>query len=169
MCRRPPYRLALLVTLLVAACTKHGDPGPPGVPAAQPAPPALAEAKASDAPLSVRVLGLRRTGPDELTLTMELVNTGGTGRAIALGTVFAADARDRGTLADMYLWDDSGLRKYYVLRDTTDRPRSSANVADLGAGESMRVWAAFPAPAAGVTTLTVCLPHLPPMPGVPVS
>ncbi len=157
------------MTLLVAACTKQGDPVPPGVPAAQPAPPVLAEATASDAPLVVRVLQLRRTGPDELTLTMELVNTAGTGRAIALGALFAADERDRGTLADMYLWDDRGQRKYYVLRDTDDRPRSSANVADLGSGESMRVWAAFPAPGAGVTTLTVCLPHLPPMPGVPIA
>ncbi len=169
MCRRPPCKLALLVTLLAVACTKPGDAGPPDVPAAVPAPPVLAEAKASDVPLAVRVLELRRTGPDELTLTMELVNTGGSDQAIALGALFAADERDRGTLADMYLWDDSGQRKYYVLRDAADRPRSSGSVADLDPGASMRVWAAFPAPAAGVTTLTVRLPHLPPMPGVPIS
>ncbi len=120
-------------------------------------------------PLVVRVLELRRTAPDVLTLTMELVNAGESGQTIALGSLFAGDARDRSTLADLYLWDEGGQRKYYVLRDAGDRPRSSADVADLGSGASVRVWAAFPAPAPGVVRVTICLPHVTPIPGVPIS
>lgn len=162
---RRPLRssLAILFVLAGAACARQGGAPTP------PTPPALAEASADVPHLMVQVLEVKRTGPDVLTVSLQFVHTGGPGPAVALGSLFAAGARDEGTLADMYLWDEAGQRKYYVLRDNRDRPRCSDGLADLVPGEPLRLWAAFPAPPLGVTRLTICLAHLPPMPGVPIS
>ena len=158
-----------VILLVLAACANQEDPGPPPVPGALAAPSVVAEAAAIGLPLKAQVLAVRRTGPDVLTVTLQLVNTGGPGQSVALGSLFATDVRDAGTLADMYLWDEPGQRKYYLLRDKADRPRSSVGLADLLPGAPRSAWAAFPAPPAGVTQLTICVPHLPPMPGVPIT
>lgn len=117
----------------------------------------------------MQVLAIERTGPEVVTVALLLVNTGGPGDAVALGSTFASDPRDAGTIADMFLWDEAGQRKFYMLRDDADRPRCSTETGDLAPGERRRVWAMFPAPPAGVSRLTVCLPHVPPMTGVPIS
>jgi hypothetical protein len=169
MRRLPEYSPALLFAIAVVACAKQGSPTPAPMPADPPVPRAVAAVTAGDSPLTVQVLEVRRTGSDVLTVSLQLVNTGGPGQLVSLRSLFAAEARDEGTLADMFLWDEAGQRKYYVLRDTADRPRTSARLADLAPGAPRRVWAAFPAPPAGVARLTICLPHLAPMPGVPIS
>jgi hypothetical protein len=157
------------VASAIAACTRQGEPSASRVPAAPLQPPALAEAAAEIPHLTVRVLEVKRTGPDVITVALQLVNTGGPGQAVPLGSAFAADPRDAGTLADMSLWDEAGQRKYYLMRDDAGRPRSSVETADLATGEPRSLWASFPAPPASVTRLTVCLPHVPPMRSVPVS
>lgn len=169
MHRPPRYSLATLVVLVAAACTPPGGTSPPPVPAALPPPRPLAEAAADIPDLAVQVLDVRRTGPEVVTVTLQLVNTRGVGQPIGLGAAFASDPRDAGTLADMFLWDETAQRRYYVLRDSAGRPRSSSGMADLAPGARLRAWAAFPAPPPGVSRLAVCLPHLPPMRGVPLS
>jgi len=157
------------MALACAACMRQGEPA---ASVATPAPRlshALAEATSDVPNLLVRVLEVRRTGPDVVTVALELVNTGAPGQTLALGSIFAADPRDAGSLADMFLLDEAGQRKYYLLRDGADRPRCSIETASLVPGEPRAVWASFPAPPAGVSRLTVCLPHVPPMRGVPVS
>jgi hypothetical protein len=161
--------LVLLVAGGIAACARQGEPSASGVPAAPPQPAALAEAAAEIPHLTVRVLEVKRTGPDVITVALQLVNTGGPGEAVTLGSAFAADPRDAGSLADAFLWDEAGQRKYYLMRDDAGRPRSSVDTADLVPGEPREVWASFPAPPAGVSRLTICLPHVRPMRGVPVS
>lgn len=161
--------LAILIALAAAACARPGDPAAARVPASPPAPRVLAEAAADIPQLAVQVIDVRRTGPEVLTVTLQLVSTSGSGQPIGLATLFASDSRDAGTLADMFLWDETGQRKYYVLRDNAGRPRSSSGMADLAPGAFFRGWAAFPAPPPGVSRLTVCLPHMPPMRGVPLS
>jgi len=169
MRRRPRSSLALLVALACAACSRQGEPAAPVATPAPGPPHALAEAAADVPYLLVRVLEVRRTGPDVVTVAMELVNTGAPSRTVALGSIFAADPRDAGSVADMFLLDESGQRRYYLLRDAADRPRCSILAAGLVPGEPRAVWASFPAPPPGVSRLTVCLPHVPPMRGVPIS
>src|SRR5512136_29077 len=104
MRRLPRSSLVFLVALGAASCTRQDGPAASPAPATPPRPPALAEAAADIPHLTVRVLDVKRTGPDVITVALQLVNTGGPGQAIALGSTFAADPRDAGTLADMFLW-----------------------------------------------------------------
>jgi hypothetical protein len=97
------------------------------------------------------------------------VNTGEPGESFELGATFASDPRDVGTIADAFLVDEAGSRKYYVLRDGSNRPRTSVETTALAPGESRPVWASFPAPPAGTAQVTICLPHVAPMGGIPVS
>jgi hypothetical protein len=168
MRRRLQASLVLLTAIAGAACAGQHDPAASPAPASPP-PRALAEAAADGSPLTVRVLEIKRTGPDVVTVALLLLNTSEPGHPVALGSTFASDARDTGTLADMFLLDEAGQWKYYVLRDAADRPRCSVETTDLAPGESRAVWASFPAPPAGVLRLTVGLPHVPPMAGVPIS
>jgi hypothetical protein len=133
------------------------------------APRVLAEAKADVPNLSVQVLEVTRSGRDTLTVVLYLVNSDGPGVRVALGSAFAAEARDAGTLADAYLWAPPGRRKYYVMRDDDDRPVCSGGLEELAAGERRRVWMTFPGPPPGVDRITICLPHVPPIENVPIG
>jgi len=169
MRRPPPASLILAAALAGAACARPREPAVAATSAAPPAARALAEETADIPHLTVRVLEARRTGPDVVTVALLLVNTGEPGQPVDLGAAFASDPRDAGTLADMFLADEGAQRKYFVLRDAAGRPRTSLETTALAPGESRAVWASFPAPPAGAAPVTVCLPHVPPMGGVPVS
>jgi hypothetical protein len=169
MRRPPPPSLILAVALTSGACARPREPADAAAPPAAPPVRVLAEARADSSHLTVRVLEIKRTGPDVVTVALLLVNTGEPGQPFELGAAFASDPRDAGTLADMFLADEAGQRRYFVLRDAADRPRTSVETAALAPGESRAVWASFPAPAPGTARVTVCLPHVPAMSGVPVS
>jgi hypothetical protein len=169
MRRLSQVSLILAAVLSGSGCTQPREAARAGASLVSPSVRVLAEAAADIPHLTVRVLEARRTGKDVITVALLLVNTGEPGQPVELGATFASDPRDAGTLADAFLVDEGGPRKYYVLRDASDRPRTSVETAALVPGESRPVWASFPAPPAGTAQVTICLPHVPPMGGIPVS
>ncbi len=127
----------------------------------------LAEASTSD--LTVQVVGAARAG-GLLELTLAVINRAGTGgEAVSLEHLFAAAPADARTLADLAIVDTAGRKKCFVLRDAHGRPLCSTAIGDLKPGERRLLWVRFPLPAATTSSVTVLLPHLPPLSGVPVS
>lgn len=76
--------------------------------------------------------------------------------------------------ADAYLLDTIGKTKYTVLVDDDRRPiagrhgRPNAYIV-LGPRQSLATWAKFPAPPAGVRTVTVSIPGVEPFEDVPLA
>ncbi|GAA4783430.1 hypothetical protein [Streptomyces ziwulingensis] len=66
--------------------------------------------------------------------------------------------RNGRSLGGATLVDSKGKKRYYVLRDTDGRPLTTTNFPALKSGESLPVFMQFPAPAAGVTEVTLQLP-----------
>lgn len=62
------------------------------------------------------------------------------------------------SLAGATLVDFTEDKRYYVLRDTDDRPLTTTGLNTLKAGESVRVFMQFPAPPASTTTVDFQLP-----------
>jgi hypothetical protein len=60
-------------------------------------------------------------------------------------------------------------KKYAIWRDAKGVPRCSKNVDDIPPGSRTSCFANFTAPPAGLTKVTVSVPHFPPVPNVPIS
>ncbi|MFE2016861.1 hypothetical protein ACFW9O_02275 [Streptomyces sp. NPDC059499] len=96
-----------------------------------------------------------------LTLTGEFKNTTG-GRVVTpvqwSGTEEAV-ARTGPSLAAMTLVDSQEKKRYYVLRDTDNRPLTTTSYdSGIDAGKSLPFFAQFPAPAQTTTTVDLQFP-----------
>jgi hypothetical protein len=173
--RASRFRLAVAVLALVAAIVGTGcdrkAAGASAAPEAAPVPKkaaALGEGRLDNLPLIVRVTEVKRVGPDAMLVSLLLLNPDQT-KSVAVGSAFAADEADAGSLADLYLLDEARRKKFFILRDDPGGPASSRDVIEVPAGAERAVWARFPAPPSGVQQITVQVPHLPPFRNLPIS
>jgi hypothetical protein len=157
--------VSALTGLVLAACA--GPQGrsvtPPATAQRDPGPPALAEATSEWPYLSVRVTEVTRVGDYALKVVFLFVNTSAAGDIVTFGSGFAAAAADMGTIADAYLLDAANQRRYFVMRDGSDRAECSSGIGPLRPGERRALWATFAAPPRGVTRITIRLPHVKPL------
>ncbi|WTI78543.1 hypothetical protein OG242_20990 [Streptomyces sp. NBC_00727] len=96
-----------------------------------------------------------------LTLTGELKNTSGS-RVVTPVEWSGKEEAVVGTgpsLAAMTLVDSQAKKRYYVLRDTDNRPLTTTNYdSGIDAGASLPFFAQFPAPAPTTTEVSVQFP-----------
>ena len=84
--------------------------------------------------------------------------------------------KNGGSVAGASLVDQTGKKKYLVLRDTnkgcictTGILKAGEALKGLDAGQETTMFAKFPAPPASVTKLTVSGPHVPALDGGPLG
>ncbi|MCX5357240.1 hypothetical protein OG864_00360 [Streptomyces sp. NBC_00124] len=95
-----------------------------------------------------------------LTVRGDLTNNGPKTTAVpaALRGNEADILRTGSSLAGATVVDFSARKRYYVLRDTEDRPLTTTGLSSLEPGESARVFMQFPAPPPSTTTVGFHLP-----------
>jgi len=184
-----------VVVLVLFACPKKEEPAPPpaapvattsAAPAPAPTPAttssATTSAAAPAAPAGIAsadgetpgakavVTELKRTSGGTVSLKLTLVN--GSSKRLGFGYDFADkdhEIRDHATVGGIQLIDEANKKKYFVVRDTEGKCVCSSGMHDLAAGESVNVWARFPAPPDDVQKISVVVPHFSPMDDVPLS
>jgi hypothetical protein len=149
----------------------------------QPAPatgPVVASAEKGDLPgITLAVNQLRRSDPNTVTVVFTIANqdgeppvfdwTWGELGVIDVGNALAFD------VSGVYVVEPQGKKKYLVLRDTNTRCICSTGVFRSGSssgltrGTAATFFAKFPAPPAGVTTMSVVIPHFPVLDNVPLA
>jgi hypothetical protein len=102
-----------------------------------------------------------RIGDYALKVVFLFANTSAAGDIVTFGSGFAA--ADMDTIADAYLLDAANQRKYFVMRDGSNRAECSSGVGPLRPGERRALWATFAAPPRGVARITIRLPHVEPL------
>ncbi|MFV0128060.1 hypothetical protein ACLGI4_10140 [Streptomyces sp. HMX112] len=65
------------------------------------------------------------------------------------------------SFAGVTLVDKTEKKRYYVLRDTDGHPLTTTGVTSVKAGESIAMFAQFPAPPADVTHVDIQIPQMP--------
>ncbi|MGI5480963.1 hypothetical protein [Streptomyces lavendofoliae] len=65
------------------------------------------------------------------------------------------------SLAGITLLDKTEKKRYYVLRDTEGYPLTTTGITTVKAGETVSVFAQFPAPPANVTQVDIQIPQMP--------
>ncbi|MFG3504389.1 hypothetical protein ACGF5F_02640 [Streptomyces sp. NPDC047821] len=65
------------------------------------------------------------------------------------------------SFAGITLVDKTEKKRYYVLRDTEGYPLTTTGVTSVQAGESIPMFAQFPAPPANVTQVDIQIPQMP--------
>lgn len=99
-----------------------------------------------------------------LTISGEFKNSGGESFTTPLEWSGDEEAvSDTGpSLAGMTLVDSVGKKRYYVLRDTDNRPLTTSNyTANIDPGKSLNFFAQFPAPPNSTTKVDVHFPGFP--------
>jgi hypothetical protein len=110
------------------------------------------------------VLSARRDGGGFLTVEGQFKNTSSTGFSVPVSWMGAeqAVASTGNSLAAMTLVDSKGKKRYYVLRDTDNRPLTTyAYSSFIKAGDSLAFFAQFPAPPADTTQVALQFPGFP--------
>jgi hypothetical protein len=171
---------ALIVTL--SACGGDGEDAPKGASSSTPAGSKGAD-KASSAPESapstpsepiatvkgdkgveMSLFSARRDEGGFLTLDGVIKNTGAEQFTTPVqwsGLEQSVAATGR-SFAGMTLVDSGGKKRYYVLRDTDNRPLTTyAYRTRMEPGDSLTFFAQFPAPPAGTTQLALQFPGFP--------
>ena len=115
--------------------------------------------------MTAELLSATRTDGDTLTVKFKFTN-GSQKEAKLYLTGYSPD-----NLAEkIYYIDNKNKKKYSVITDTQGQPVcSNTKSVTLAAGESRSGWSKFPAPPAGVSTVTVYLPGTPPFEGVTIT
>jgi hypothetical protein len=157
--------VSALIGLVLAACAGPQRQSEAPSPRAErdASPPALAEARSEWPHLSVRVTEVTRIGDHALKVRFLFVNTSAANDIVRFGSLFAAAASDADTIADAYLLDVANQRKYFVMRDDSDRAECSSGIGALRPRERRALWATFAAPPRGVTRITLRMPHVEPL------
>ncbi len=180
--------LVLGCALIVSAALgcERADPGAAGTPAPDTEQPAvappdpildeprapaavIAERQAELPHLTVQVRELARVDPSVLKLRFSFANTSSTGQDVEFGRTFAPEAADVDTVAGVHLIDAARQKKYFVLRAADGSPLCSGGITRIGPGERVELWADFPAPPQGTRSITVRIPRVPPITGVPIT
>jgi hypothetical protein len=165
------FALWAVMTVLVAgaavvSCSRQPEPAGKKPPNPSQAAPSLAHVKAEWPQLVVDVVEAARSGAS-LTIRFRFTNAGP--GAFDFGDRFASEPADRDSLADVALLEPSGLRKYFVLRDRSNRPACSTGLSPLRPGETRELFVRFPAPPPGASRITILVPHVPEIRDVPVG
>ncbi|MFF3287931.1 hypothetical protein [Streptomyces sp. NPDC003023] len=110
------------------------------------------------------VFSARRDEGGFLTLDGQIKNAGSTGFTTPVqwsGLEQSVAATGR-SFAGMTLVDSKGKKRYYVLRDTDNRPLTTYAYSSLiRPGESLAFFAQFPAPPADTTQVALQFPGFP--------
>jgi hypothetical protein len=116
----------------------------------------------------VQVTEVARTGPEALLVRFRLVNPD-PAAPVAPGDAFAQSPDEGSSLSGVYLIDETGRKKLFVLRDDQDHPLCSVGLGAIAPGGRIDAWARYPAPGPGALRVTVQVPKLAPFRGLPVT
>jgi hypothetical protein len=116
--------------------------------------------------VTAELTSVTRTDGDTVTIKFKFTNGGQKNAELNL-TGYSPD----NLAAKVYYIDSKNKKKYLVVTDAAGAPICSHTKGStkLNAGESKSGWAKFPAPPAGVTTISVYLPGTPPFEGVTIA
>ena len=162
-------------TATIATTANTPAPPPAAAPAtgtapAAAAPAGIASADGETSGVKVVVQELKRTSGG--TVSMKFSITNGSDKAVGGGYEFADkdhEIGDHGSVGGVQLIDEGGKKKYFVVRDTAGKCVCSQGVHSLKPGDTVNVWARFPAPPDSVQKITIIVPHFQPMDDVPLS
>ena len=181
---------ALLIAVALLACSKN-EPAPAtsssAAPTATTAPTATSATTAAPPPAAVAPAGiasadgetsgvkvvvqeLKRTSGG--TVSMKFTITNGSDKEVGGGYSYGDkdhEIIDHGSVGGVQLVDEAGKKKYFVVRDTDGKCVCSQGVHGLKPGDTVNVWARFPAPPDNVPKVTIIVPHFQPMDDVPLS
>lgn len=163
------WGVVVVALLALPACAGSG-PDPAGPPAEVTAASrtVLASGSLETLPLRVEVTKVAREGEGVVAVECTLVNTSATENVQLAGTFAPLDA-DRDSLAGVSLLQESGPKRFFILRDEAGRPMCTRDIGVVAPGEHRAVTARFPAPDSGVEQLTIEFPGLPPFRNVPIT
>ncbi|MEV6395153.1 hypothetical protein AB0M39_10315 [Streptomyces sp. NPDC051907] len=117
-----------------------------------------------DGGLELSVFSARRDEGGFLTIDGQINNTGSQGFTVPVqwnGLEQAVAATGR-SFAGMTLVDSKGKKRYYVLRDTDNRPLTTyAYNSYIKPGQTLTFFAQFPAPPQTTTTVALQFPGFP--------
>jgi hypothetical protein len=116
--------------------------------------------------VTAELVSATRTDGDTVTIKFKFTN-GGQKHVEINFTGYSPD----NLASKVYYIDSKNKKKYLVVTDAAGTPICSTmkGSTKLNAGESKSGWAKFPAPPAGVTTISVYLPGTPPFEGVTIA
>ncbi|WP_240799934.1 hypothetical protein [Streptomyces sp. A1277] len=117
-----------------------------------------------DGGVEMVVHSARRDSGGFLTISGEIKNTSGQSFVTPLqwNGQEEAVARAGSSFAGMTLVDSVGKKRYYVLRDTDNRPLTTSNYElTIGAGKSLTFFAQFPSPPSTTTKVDLQFPGFP--------
>ncbi|MGW1226928.1 hypothetical protein [Streptomyces sp. NPDC002530] len=121
----------------------------------------------NDAGIEMAINSAKRDSGGFLTVSGQLKNTTGKNYTVPIGwngKEVAVALKDR-SLADMTLVDSVGKKRYYVLRDTDNRPLTTTGFdAFLAAGKTITFFAQFPAPPTSTTKVELLFHGFAPAP-----
>lgn len=123
----------------------------------------IATAK-GDKGLEMSVFSARRDDGGFLTVDGHFKNTSSVGFTVPVNWngLEQAVASTGNSLAAMTLVDSKGKKRYYVLRDTDNRPLTTYAYGNLiKAGDTLSFFAQFPAPPADTTQVALQFPGFP--------
>ncbi|MEU0086554.1 hypothetical protein [Streptomyces sp. NPDC006274] len=147
-----------------ASGTKSGDKGNAAPEAAATTPSQPIATARGEKGVEMSVFSAKRDEGGFLTIDGEIKNATSEGfttpvRWNGMEQSVAATGR---SFAGMTLVDSKGKKRYYVLRDTDNRPLTTYAYAPfIKAGDSLAFFAQFPAPPADTTQLALQLPGFP--------
>lgn len=113
----------------------------------------------------IEITQLKRTSGDTITLTFVLANDSDS----ELDTIALMNAQTTRTDDGVSLIDANGKKKYLVIRDSDSNCLCSTKINNVKPNTRTNLWAKFPAPPAGVTRISIAIPHFQPIDDVPIS
>jgi hypothetical protein len=167
---RPFLLLALVASV---ACGRSPEPAATAAKAAPAAPRAaapkvLVEATNQAAALTVQVLDAQRVTADTLRIEIALINTSRAPEPLDVVAALTGSSSASFTPEDLCLLTPDGSRRFFVLRDSADKPLSGGGFEPLQPGERRNVWAVFPSPGAETAKVSLVLASMV-LPDVPIS
>ncbi|MFB8084108.1 hypothetical protein [Streptomyces sp. NPDC055992] len=118
----------------------------------------------NDAGVEMIVYSAKRDSGGFLTVSGDFKNTGGEGFTTPLEWSGQEEAVTEAgpSLAGMTLVDSVGKKRYYVLRDTDNRPLTTSNyTSNIDPGKSLNFFAQFPAPPSTTAKVDLQFPGFP--------
>jgi hypothetical protein len=166
--------LVLVLPIALTACGRASEPAAPAGKAAPaeapkaPAPKVLVEATNQAAALTVQVLDAQRVTADTLRIEIALINTSRAPEPLDVVAALTGSSSASFTPEDLCLLTPDGSRRFFVLRDASDKPLSGGGFEPLQPGERRTVWAVFPSPGAQAAKVSLVLASMV-LPDVPIS
>ncbi len=118
--------------------------------------------------MRVQVTEIVRAGAEAVSVKFRLLNPDKTS-PVSIGDAFADVPGEAGSLSGIYLVDEGGSKKLFVLRDGQERPQCSTGLGDIAPGGELEAWGRYPVAAAGAARISVQVPRLPAFRDLPIS